>query len=226
MRSTPSTSTVRSTSPSGRGAGPDRPGARPGRLAPQLDARGAGAGAVRASAGARPGRIRPQPVTGAGRRWRPAGLLHRLIRQTCDQPILLMGNSMAASPPSPRRRCTRARRRLVLVDAVLPGPCASGAPERSSSPSPPTSCHRSSQPAPARPGSRFRRRPVKGALRLNAEHFERIPPDVVEAHVQLERTRGRIPDNDVPTSSRPLHRPRPRPPGMLRGLSTGFGSRP
>jgi pimeloyl-ACP methyl ester carboxylesterase len=37
---------------------------------------------------------------------------------------------------------------------------------------------------------------VEGALRLNAQRFERIPPEVVRAHVRLERKRGHIQDDD------------------------------
>jgi len=106
--------------------------ARPGRLSPQLDAGGAGAGAVWTGAGARSGRIRPQP----GRR-PPASvpaqraLLHRLIRQTCDQPVLLAGNSMggmiALGEAALHPECVAG---LMLVDAVLPGHGASGARER------------------------------------------------------------------------------------------------
>jgi pimeloyl-ACP methyl ester carboxylesterase len=37
---------------------------------------------------------------------------------------------------------------------------------------------------------------VEGAIRLCTERFERIPPRVVQAHVELERKRGRIQADD------------------------------
>jgi len=37
---------------------------------------------------------------------------------------------------------------------------------------------------------------VEGALRLCAEHPEIIPADVVDAHIELERLRGRLEEND------------------------------
>jgi len=139
------------------------------------------------------------PVT--GRRATVAAhraLLHRLIRQTCDQPILLMGNSMGGLTALAEAALhPELVAGLVLVDAVLPGPWRQRRPRAV------VISFASYLLSPL--GRSLLRRVrdrasvgdlVKGALRLNAEHFERIPPDVVEAHVQLERTRGRIPDND------------------------------
>jgi pimeloyl-ACP methyl ester carboxylesterase len=86
---------------------------------------------------------------------------------------------------------------LMLVDAVLPGPWRQRRPRAV------VISFASYLLSPLGRGllRRVRDRAsvddlVKGALRLNVEHFERIPPDVIEAHVELERIRGRIPDND------------------------------
>jgi pimeloyl-ACP methyl ester carboxylesterase len=125
-------------------------------------------------------------------------LLHRLIRQTCDQPVLLAGNSMggmiALGEAALHPECVAG---LMLVDAVLPGPWRQRRPRAV------VISFASYLLSPLGRGllRRVRDRAsvddlVKGALRLNVEHFERIPPDVIEAHVELERIRGRIPDND------------------------------
>jgi pimeloyl-ACP methyl ester carboxylesterase len=125
-------------------------------------------------------------------------LLHRLIRQTCDQPVLLAGNSIggmiALGEAALHPECVAG---LMLVDAVLPGPWRQRRPRAV------VISFASYLLSPLGRGllRRVRDRAsvddlVKGALRLNVEHFERIPPDVIEAHVELERIRGRIPDND------------------------------
>jgi pimeloyl-ACP methyl ester carboxylesterase len=137
----------------------------------------------------------------AGRRTSVAAqraLLHRLIRQTCDEPVLLAGNSMGGlialgeAALHPERVAG-----LVLVDAVLPGPWRQGRPRVV------VISFTSYLLSPL--GRSLLRRVrdrasvddlVEGALRLNAEHFERIPTEVVQAHVRLERRRGRIEDND------------------------------
>ena len=124
--------------------------------------------------------------------------LHRLIRQTCDQPVLLAGNSIggmiALGEAALHPECVAG---LMLVDAVLPGPWRQRRPRAV------VISFASYLLSPLGRGllRRVRDRAsvddlVKGALRLNVEHFERIPPDVIEAHVELERIRGRIPDND------------------------------
>jgi pimeloyl-ACP methyl ester carboxylesterase len=156
---------------------------------------------------ARHGRVLAPDLAGfgltpvAGRRTTVAAeraLLHRLIRQTCDEPILLMGNSMgglialaeAALHPGLVAG-------LVLVDAVLPGPWRQGRPRVV------VLSFTSYLLSPL--GRSLLRRVrdrasvddlVEGALRLNAQRFERIPPEVVRAHVRLERKRGRIQDDD------------------------------
>ena len=125
-------------------------------------------------------------------------LLHRLIRQTCDQPVLLAGNSMggmiALAEAALHPECVAG---LVLVDAVLPGPWRQRRPERSCSRSRPTWCPARPRPAPARSGSRLRRGPGGGCAPSLRGRFERVPADVVGAHVALERSRGRIPDDDA-----------------------------
>ena len=125
-------------------------------------------------------------------------LLHHLIRQTCDQPVLLAGNSMggmiALGEAALHPECVAG---LMLVDAVLPGPWRQRRPRAV------VISFAAYLLSPLGRGllRRVRDRAsvddlVKGALRLNVERFERIPPDVIEAHVELERIRGRIPDND------------------------------
>jgi pimeloyl-ACP methyl ester carboxylesterase len=137
----------------------------------------------------------------AGRRTAAAAqraLLHRLIRQTCDGPILLAGNSMggliALGEAALHPECVAG---LVLVDAVLPGPWRQGRPGVV------VLSFASYLLSPLGRGTLRRVRDrasvddlVEGALRLCSERFDRIPPEVVQAHVRLERKRGRLPDND------------------------------
>jgi pimeloyl-ACP methyl ester carboxylesterase len=156
---------------------------------------------------ARHGRVLAPDLVGfgltpvAGRRTSVAAqraLLHRLIRQTCDEPVLLAGNSMgglialAEAALHPERVAG-----LVLVDAVLPGPWRQGRPRVV------VLSFTSYLVSPL--GRSLLRRVrdrasvddlVEGALRLCTERFERIPPEVVQAHVRLERRRGRIQDDD------------------------------
>jgi pimeloyl-ACP methyl ester carboxylesterase len=156
---------------------------------------------------ARHGRVLAPDLAGfgltavAGRRTSVAAqraLLHRVISQTCDQPIVLIGNSMGGlialveAALHPERVAG-----LVLVDAVLPGPW------RQRRPRVVVLSFSSYLVSPL--GRSLLRRVrdrasvedlVEGALRLCAERFERIPAEVVLAHVQLERARGRIQDND------------------------------
>jgi pimeloyl-ACP methyl ester carboxylesterase len=156
---------------------------------------------------ARHGRVLAPDLVGfgltpvAGRRTSVAAqraLLHRLIRQSCDEPVLLAGNSMgglialAEAALHPERVAG-----LVLVDAVLPGPWRQGRPRV-------VVLSFTSYLASPLGRSLLRRVRdrasvddlVEGALRLCTERFERIPPEVVQAHVRLERKRGRIQDND------------------------------
>ena len=156
---------------------------------------------------ARHGRVLAPDLAGfgltavAGRRTSVAAqraLLHRVILQTCDQPVVLIGNSMGGlialveAALHPERVAG-----LVLVDAVLPGPW------RQRRPRVVVLSFSSYLVSPL--GRSLLRRVrdrasvedlVEGALRLCAERFERIPAEVVLAHVQLERARGRIQDND------------------------------
>jgi pimeloyl-ACP methyl ester carboxylesterase len=156
---------------------------------------------------ARHGRVLAPDLAGfgltpvAGRRTTVAAeraLLHRLIRQTCDEPILLMGNSMggliALAEAALHPELVAG---LVLVDAVLPGPWRQGRPRVV------VLSFTSYLLSPL--GRSLLRRVrdrasvddlVEGALRLNAQRFERIPPEVVRAHVLLERKRGHIQDDD------------------------------
>ena len=156
---------------------------------------------------ARHGRVLAPDLAGfgltpvAGRRTTMAAeraLLHRLIRQTCDEPILLMGNSMggliALAEAALHPELVAG---LVLVDAVLPGPWRQGRPRVV------VLSFTSYLLSPL--GRSLLRRVrdrasvddlVEGALRLNAQRFERIPPEVVRAHVLLERKRGHIQDDD------------------------------
>jgi pimeloyl-ACP methyl ester carboxylesterase len=156
---------------------------------------------------ARHGRVLAPDLVGfgltpvAGRRTSVAAqraLLHRLIRQTCDEPVLLAGNSMgglialAEAALHPERVAG-----LVLVDAVLPGPWRQGRPRVVVL----SFTSYLAWPLGRSLLRRVRDRAsvddlVEGALRLCTERFERIPPEVVQAHVQLERQRGRIQDND------------------------------
>jgi pimeloyl-ACP methyl ester carboxylesterase len=156
---------------------------------------------------ARHGRVLAPDLVGfgltpvAGRRTSVAAqraLLHRLIRQSCDEPVLLAGNSMgglialAEAALHPERVAG-----LVLVDAVLPGPWRQGRPRV-------VVLSFTSYLASPLGRSLLRRVRdrasvddlVEGALRLCTERFERIPPEVVQAHVRLERRRGRIQDDD------------------------------
>jgi pimeloyl-ACP methyl ester carboxylesterase len=156
---------------------------------------------------ARHGRVLAPDLVGfgltpvAGRRTSVAAqraLLHRLIRQTCDEPVLPAGNSMgglialAEAALHPERVAG-----LVLVDAVLPGPWRQGRPRVVVL----SFTSYLAWPLGRSLLRRVRDRAsvddlVEGALRLCTERFERIPPEVVQAHVQLERQRGRIQDND------------------------------
>jgi pimeloyl-ACP methyl ester carboxylesterase len=156
---------------------------------------------------ARHGRVLAPDLVGfgltpvAGRRTSVAAqraLLHRLIRQTCDEPVLLAGNSMgglialAEAALHPERVAG-----LVLVDAVLPGPWRQGRPRVVVL----SFTSYLASPLGRSLLRRARRRAsvddlVERALRLCTERFERIPPEVVQAHVRLERKRGRIQDND------------------------------
>jgi pimeloyl-ACP methyl ester carboxylesterase len=137
----------------------------------------------------------------AGRRTTVAAqraLLHRLVRETCDRPVVLIGNSMGgliALAEAALHPETAAG--LVLVDAVLPGPWRQGRPRVV------VASFASYLLSPLGRGllRRVRDRAsvdalVEGALQLNARHFERIPPEVVQAHVDLERIRGRIEGQD------------------------------
>jgi len=137
----------------------------------------------------------------AGRRTTVAAqraLLHRLIRQTCNEPTLLIGNSMggliALAEAAVHPELVAG---LVLVDAVLPGPW------RQDRPGVVVLSFASYLLSPLGRGMLRRVRDrasvddlVEGALRLCTERFERIPAEVVQAHVRLERRRGRLPDND------------------------------
>jgi pimeloyl-ACP methyl ester carboxylesterase len=156
---------------------------------------------------ARHGRVLAPDLAGfgltpvAGRRTTVAAeraLLHRLIRQTCDEPILLMGNSMggliALAEAALHPELVAG---LVLVDAVLPGPWRQGRPRVV------VLSFTSYLLSPL--GRSLLRRVrdrasvddlVEGTLRLNAQRFDRIPPEVVRAHVRLERKRGHIQDDD------------------------------
>jgi pimeloyl-ACP methyl ester carboxylesterase len=156
---------------------------------------------------ARHGRVLAPDLAGfgltavAGRRTSVAAqraLLHRVILQTCDQPVVLIGNSMggliALVEAALHPECVAG---LVLVDAVLPGPW------RQRRPRVVVLSFASYLVSPL--GRSLLRRVrdrasvedlVEGAFRLCAERFDRIPAEVVLAHVQLERARGRIPDND------------------------------
>jgi pimeloyl-ACP methyl ester carboxylesterase len=156
---------------------------------------------------ARHGRVLAPDLVGfgltpvAGRRTSVAAqraLLHRLIRQTCDEPVLLAGNSMGGlialveAALHPERVAG-----LMLVDAVLPGPWRQGRPRVVVL----SFTSYLAWPLGRSLLRRVRDRAsvddlVEGALRLCTERFERIPPEVVQAHVQLERQRGRIQDND------------------------------
>jgi pimeloyl-ACP methyl ester carboxylesterase len=156
---------------------------------------------------ARHGRVLAPDLAGfgltpvAGRRTTVAAqraLLHRLISQTCDAPVLLIGNSMGGLIALTEAALHPDRiAGLVLVDAVLPGPWRQGRPRVV------VLSFASYLLSPL--GRSLLRRVrdrasvddlVKGALRLCAERFERIPPEVVQAHVQLERKRGHIQDDD------------------------------
>jgi pimeloyl-ACP methyl ester carboxylesterase len=125
-------------------------------------------------------------------------LLDRVLAATCESPVVLIGNSMGGlialleAAQHPERVAG-----LVLVDAVLPGRWRQWRPRLVLA-----SCAAYVVPSL---GRRFLARVrdrlsveelVAGALRLCAQHPERIPADVVEAHVELERRRGRNPDDD------------------------------
>jgi pimeloyl-ACP methyl ester carboxylesterase len=156
---------------------------------------------------ARHGRVLAPDLVGfgltpvAGRRTSVAAqraLLHRLILQTCDEPFRLAGNSMGGlialveAALHPERVAG-----LMLVDAVLPGPWRQGRPRVVVL----SFTSYLASPLGRSLLRRVRHRAsvddlVEGALRLCTERFERIPPEVVQAHVRLERKRGRFKDND------------------------------
>jgi pimeloyl-ACP methyl ester carboxylesterase len=128
-----------------------------------------------------------------------AALLDRVIERTCTEPVVLVGNSMgglialkeASLHPAPVAG-------LVLVDAVLPSPWSRRRPAL-------VSLAFAAYLLPAL-GRRLLRHArdrlsvedlVEGALRLCAERPETIPADVVDAHIQLERLRGRLREEDT-----------------------------
>jgi pimeloyl-ACP methyl ester carboxylesterase len=128
-----------------------------------------------------------------------AALLDRIIERTCTEPVVLVGNSMgglialkeASLHPAPVAG-------LVLVDAVLPSPWSRRRPAL-------VSLAFAAYLLPAL-GRRLLRHArdrlsvedlVEGALRLCAERPETIPADVVDAHIQLERLRGRLREEDT-----------------------------
>ena len=127
-----------------------------------------------------------------------AALLDRVLEKTCDAPVVLVGNSMGGlialteAAQHPERVAG-----LVLLDAVLPGRWRQWRPRV-------VLLSFAAYLVPGL-GRRFLAHVrdhltveelVAGALRLCAQHPERIPADVVEAHVELERRRGRNLDND------------------------------
>jgi pimeloyl-ACP methyl ester carboxylesterase len=128
-----------------------------------------------------------------------AELLDRVIERTCTQAVILVGNSMGGLIALTEARQHPVRvAGLVLVDSVLPSPWRRRRPAV-------VSLAFAAYLLPSL-GRRLLRHArdrlsveqlVDGALRLCAERTESIPADVVEAHVQLERLRGRLPENDT-----------------------------
>jgi pimeloyl-ACP methyl ester carboxylesterase len=128
-----------------------------------------------------------------------ADFLDRVIDQTCTEPVVLVGNSMgglvalAEAARHPQRVAG-----LVLVDAVLPGPWRRRRP-------PLVVLAFVSYLVPTL--GRWVLHHVRdrlsvedlvaGAIRLLAQRPELIPADVIEAHIELERERGRSRDNDA-----------------------------
>jgi len=128
-----------------------------------------------------------------------AALLDRVIDRSCSEPVVLVGNSMGGlivlveAARHPERVAG-----LVLVDAVLPTPWGQRRPAL-------VSLAFATYLLPGL-GRRLLRHArdrlsvedlVEGALRLCAERPESIPADVVDAHVALERRRGRLAENDT-----------------------------
>ncbi len=128
-----------------------------------------------------------------------AALLDRVIEQTCTEPVVLVGNSMGGlialteAGSHPKRVAG-----LVLVDSVLPSPWRRRRPAV-------VSLAFAAYLLPT-VGRRLLRHArdrlsvedlVLGALGLCAERPASIPADVVDAHVELERLRGRLGENDT-----------------------------
>ena len=128
-----------------------------------------------------------------------AALLDRVIERTCTEPVVLVGNSMGGLIALKEASLHPARvAGLVLVDAVLPSPWSRRRPAL-------VSLAFAAYLLPAL-GRRLLRHArdrlsvedlVEGALRLCAERPETIPADVVDAHIQLERLRGRLREEDT-----------------------------
>ena len=118
-------------------------------------------------------------------------LLHRVLEERCHSPIVLVGNSMggvialAEAGLHPERVAG-----LVLVDAALPVPWRSWPDRRVTT----SFAIYAVPPLSRRLLERFLSRTtveqvVAGAFNLCCADPRRIPPEVVEAHVQLERER-------------------------------------
>jgi pimeloyl-ACP methyl ester carboxylesterase len=128
-----------------------------------------------------------------------ADLLDRFLQQACEGPAILVGNSMGGliALAEGRRHPERVAG-LVLVDAVLPTPW-----RRRRAPLLALAFWSYLLPPLGRWGLRRVRDRISvedlvaGTLRLCAQHPDLIPADVVAAHVELERERGRSTENDA-----------------------------